>query len=198
MKKLPKTADSCRVEEHERKTAEIEKSNQQTAPIQPTLPQPGDLEQIEALENELIAARDLIGDLAEKPERGKRKERTGEQAWDAMGNLMAWSLRSINFPKLHPMASHTFKRGVGRERDSGRSIERAQVNQLKNTRKSWVISQRNGSDRFSKDASSDEVFLFKASGDLRNLLEQAKLEAKLGSEGQAGDKLCKCNCRTRL
>ena len=70
------------------KLLEIEKSSIPSSPIEPSLSLPEDFEQIEALENELMAARDLIEELTEKnlSEENARKELEGRLV-NAMGKL---------------------------------------------------------------------------------------------------------------
>jgi chromosome segregation ATPase len=175
------------------KLLEIEKSNQPTAPIQPTLPQPGGLEQIEALENELIAARDLIGELTEKnlSEENARNQLESRLA-DAMGKLDGVESSINKTTEASSDGDLTPLREALEEKE-------IVVGQLKEQLSQAIeeLSQKEAELELAKemdqivspnDASSGQEILALQNeiGDLRKLLEQAKQEAKLGSEGQLG------------
>ena len=175
------------------KLLEIERSNKQSAPVQPTLPQPGGLEQIQALENELIAARDLIGELTEKnrSEENARNDLESRLA-DAMGKLdgVESSINQTNEASsdddLTPLieALEEKETVVGQLKEQlSRAIEEL-------SQKEAELEMAKEVDQIvpPSDASSDQEILALQNeiGDLRKLLEQAKQEAKLGTEGQVG------------
>lgn len=175
------------------KLLEIEKSSIPSSPIEPSLSLPEDFEQIEALENELMAARDLIEELTEKnlSEENARKELEGRLV-NAMGKLDGVE-NTISESGDLPTPSDLLS--LRQALDEKEMI----VDQLKEQLSQAIeeLSQKEAELELAKemdqiiapdsDSGDQEILALQNEiGDLRKLLEQAKQDVKLGAEDQDG------------
>ena len=182
-----------KLEKTNEKLLEIERSQKQTESIELSLPESDGFEQIEALENELIVARDLIAELTEKNLSEENARNDLEKKLEGLVGKLEDVESSIN--RSPESSSSKDLLALSQALDDKEKVVRQLKEQLGQAIEE--LSQKEAELELAKkveqpvpsgENSSDQEILALQNeiGDLKILLEEAKKEASTGTDGQAG------------
>ena len=182
-----------KLEKTNEKLLEFERSQKQPESIELSLSESGGFEQIEALENELTVARDLIAELTEKNLSEENARNDLEKKLEGLMSKLEGVESNIN--QSPESSSSKDLLALSQALDEKEKV----VGQLKEQLGQAIeeLSQKEAELELAKeveqpvssgDNSSDHEILALQNqiGDLRILLEEAKQEASKGTDGQAG------------